>query len=122
MKNFITTVAMTLVATAAFAQQSVGYTVKGTSPADVKKVYVIEIGSRKMHAVDSVSVVNGKFTINGKAEKDALLALTPRLPHTREQACSSTMALNSALIWERRSSKALSSTPSSTNTTARLTI
>lgn len=76
MKNFITTVAMTLVATAAFAQQSVGYTVKGTSPADVKKVYVIEIGSRKLHAVDSVSVVNGKFTINGKAEKDALLGLT----------------------------------------------
>ena len=37
-KNFISTLAMTLFATASFAQQSVEYRINGTCPASVKTI------------------------------------------------------------------------------------
>ena len=76
MKNIITTVAMAFVATATFAQQSVGYSIKGTCPDGVKKVYVLDLSSRRPAAIDSASVAAGKFSLNGKADSNAMLGLT----------------------------------------------
>ena len=76
MKNIITTLAMAFVATAAFAQQKVEYSIKGTCPSDIKKVYVMSFGGRQPEAIDSASVAGGKFAIKGSAEKDALLGLS----------------------------------------------
>ena len=75
-KNFISTLAMTLVATASFAQQSVEYRINGTCAADVKTVYVMDIDGRRPEVIDSAKVNGGKFTLNGKTDKDALLGLT----------------------------------------------
>ena len=75
-KNFISTLAMTLVATASFAQQSVEYRINGTCPASVKTVYVMDIDGSRPEVIDSAKVEAGKFAINGKSDKDALLGLT----------------------------------------------
>ena len=75
-KNFISTLAMTLFATASFAQQSVEYRINGTCPASVKTVYVMDIDGRRPEVIDSAKVEAGKFAINGKSDKDALLGLT----------------------------------------------
>ena len=76
MNNIITTAAMTLVATAALAQQKVEYNISGTCPANVKKVYVMDMDGRRPEVIDSANVASGKFAIKGKADKDALLGLT----------------------------------------------
>ena len=75
-KNFISTLAMTLFATALFAQQSVEYRINGTCPASVKTVYVMDIDGSRPEVIDSAKVEAGKFAINGKSDKDALLGLT----------------------------------------------
>lgn len=76
MRNIITTAAMTIVAATAFAQQKVEYSISGTCPSEVKKVYVMDIDGRRPELIDSVGVTAGKFVIKGSAEKDALLGLT----------------------------------------------
>ena len=66
---------MTLAATAALAQEQ-SYTVKGTCPGDVKKVYILNLDGGRAHAIDSTTVAAGKFSISGKAEKNGLLGIT----------------------------------------------
>lgn len=75
MKNIISTLAIAMVATAAFAQRQ-SYTVKGTCPSDVKKVYIMDMDGRSPQVIDSAAVANGKFSISGSAEKNALLGLS----------------------------------------------
>ena len=75
MKRILTTAAVAIMAMTALAQEQ-GYTVKGTCPADVKKVYLIKIGGRMPEAIDSATVATGKFAMNGKTDKDALLGLS----------------------------------------------
>lgn len=75
-KNFISTLAMAVFATASFAQQSVEYRINGTCPASVKTIYVMDIDGSRPEVIDSAKVEAGKFAINGKSEKDALLGLT----------------------------------------------
>ena len=67
---------MAFVATAAFAQQNAGYSIQGTCPEGVKKVYILDINGRRPAAIDSATVSAGKFALKGNAAKDALLGLT----------------------------------------------
>lgn len=76
MKNIISTIAMAFVATATFAQQNVEYNVKGTCPADVKKVYIMSVNGPRPTVTDSATVTGGKFAIKGSAEKNAILGIT----------------------------------------------
>ncbi len=76
MNNIITTAAMAFVATAAFAQQTTDYSIKGTCPSDVKKVYIMSLNGPRPSVTDSINVTNGTFTIKGSADKDALLGLS----------------------------------------------
>ena len=76
MKNIITTAFVALAATTAFAQQKAAYSIKGTCPQEVSKVYVMDMDGRQPEIIDSAVVAKGKFALNGKADKDALLGLT----------------------------------------------
>lgn len=76
MKNIFSTIAMAFVATAAFAQQNVGYSIKGTCPDDVKKVYIMNVTGARAAVTDSATVTGGQFAIKGSAEKNALLGLS----------------------------------------------
>lgn len=75
MKNIITTFVMAIAATAAMAQEQ-AFTVKGTCPNDVKKVYILKTGGRRPLPIDSATVSAGAFSMSGKAEKDDILGLT----------------------------------------------
>lgn len=77
MRNLLSTVAVTLVATAAFAQQqSTVYDIKGTCPDDVKKVYILNMNGPRPVVADSTNATSGKFAIKGKADKNALLGIS----------------------------------------------
>lgn len=78
MKNILSAVALAVSAVATGFAQSAGgnvsFVIKGNAPAEVKKVYVLDIASR-YEAIDSADVTNGTFEIKGSAGKDALLGL-----------------------------------------------
>ena len=75
MKNIFSTVALSLVATATFAQQT-AYDIKGKCPADVKKVYIMNFTGARPVVADSATVNGGSFAMSGKADKDAMLGLS----------------------------------------------
>lgn len=77
MKRFFFTLASAIFATAMMAQQQVKYSVSGTCPDGVKKVYVMNLnGGGRPTVIDSAEVAAGKFAMKGSADKDALLGLT----------------------------------------------
>lgn len=79
MKKLLTTALLVMVAVLASAQdgvENVGYTVKGKCPADVSKVYILDMANRRA-VVDSVETKNGEFEIKGENAKDAFLGLRP---------------------------------------------
>ena len=56
------------------AQGQVTYTVTGTCPKSVSKVYILD-KLRGYEPIDSVVPKNGRFTLTGSADKDALLGV-----------------------------------------------
>ena len=73
MKYLLLTMAM--LATALGSQAQVKYQVSGKCPAGVKKVYVTDLTGRSQ-VIDSVTVKNGQFLLQGETEKDALLGVS----------------------------------------------
>ena len=77
MRTILSLAACAIVALAACAQSKEGteYNVSGKCN-NAAKVYIIEMGSRQAQAIDSATVTDGKFSMKGTAEKDALLGIT----------------------------------------------
>lgn len=77
MMTILSLAACAIVALAACAQSKEGteYNVSGQCN-NAAKVYIIEMGSRQAQAIDSATVTDGKFSMKGTAEKDALLGIT----------------------------------------------
>ncbi len=63
-----------LMATLTAGAQQTQYTVNGTSKAEGKMVYMIDVMTKAK--TDSASVKSGKFTLKGSAEKNALMGVT----------------------------------------------
>ncbi len=78
MNKLLSTIAISVMALSACAQQpqTTEYNVEGTCPEGVAKVYVIEVGSRGVNAIDSTNVSAGSFAFKGNASTNALLGLT----------------------------------------------
>lgn len=53
---------------------NVGYNIKGKCPAEVSKVYIMNVMGRGA-LIDSAAVVNGTFELKGESEKDAFLGI-----------------------------------------------
>ena len=77
MRTILSLAACAIVALAACAQSKEGteYNVSGQCN-NAAKVYIIEMGSRQAQAIDSATVTDGKFSMKGTADKDALLGIT----------------------------------------------
>ena len=77
MRTILSLAACAIVALAACAQSKEGteYNVSGQCN-NAAKVYIIKMGSRQAQAIDSATVTDGKFSMKGTAEKDALLGIT----------------------------------------------
>lgn len=56
-------------------KKEVSYTVNGVCPAEVKKVYIVNPMQNQQPIVDSVDVVNGKFSYTGKAMEETFLGV-----------------------------------------------
>ncbi len=72
MKKLFILSAILMATVSAWAQQT-QYTVNGTSKAEGKTVYIVNKQTRDN--IDSTTVKNGKFTIKGTAEKNAILGV-----------------------------------------------
>ena len=82
MKKLFTIAFVGVFALSACAQKSakerkeISYTVSGTCPADVKKVYIMDPSlNQRVPVVDSVDVVGGKFQYIGKAMEESFLGV-----------------------------------------------
>ncbi len=73
MKKMFAAAAVALAALSAQAQ-NVTYTVKGTCPADVKKVYIVDL-AKQYTPIDSATVKSGMFTLTGSSDKDAAFGI-----------------------------------------------
>ncbi|MCI7483924.1 MAG: AhpC/TSA family protein [Prevotella sp.] len=78
MRSILSTLAFAVITLTACAQStpSTEYSIKGTCPEGVSKVYVIDVNGSRPALIDSATVKDGKFALKGNAEKDALLGLT----------------------------------------------
>ena len=78
MRSILSTLAFAVITLTACAQStpSTEYSIKGTCPEGVSKVYVMDVNGSRPAPIDSASVKDGKFALKGNAEKDALLGLT----------------------------------------------
>ena len=78
MRSILSTLAFAVITLTACAQStpSTEYSIKGTCPEGVSKVYVIDVNGSRPVPIDSATVKDGKFALKGNAEKDALLGLT----------------------------------------------
>ena len=74
MKKFSILAAVIAVAMAASCSQGVKYSVNGVAPQDGVKVYVID--QLSSNSIDSTVVKDGKFSMSGKTDKNALLGVT----------------------------------------------
>lgn len=74
MSRIIATAVVALASAAAMAQDT-QYSIKGTCPADTKKVYIIDMTNRSNPLADSATVSAGQFALKGTAKKDALLRI-----------------------------------------------
>ena len=72
MKKLLTIAALALVTLSASAQDT-AYKITGTVPADVKTVYLGLMTARQ--PVDSATVTNGKFTLDGTLPKDEIMLI-----------------------------------------------
>ena len=82
MKKLFTIAFVGVFALSACAQKSakerkeISYTVSGTCPADVKKVYIMDPSlNQRVPVVDSVDVAGGKFQYIGKAMEESFLGV-----------------------------------------------
>ena len=81
MKKLFTIAFVGVFALSACAQKSakerkeISYTVSGTCPADVKKVYIVNPMQNQNPVVDSVDVAGGKFQYIGKAMEESFLGV-----------------------------------------------
>lgn len=76
MKSLFATAAVVMAALSAQAQ-TVTYSIKGSCPADVKKVYIVD-PLQRYAPVDSATVSNGSFTLSGSKDKDAVLGIAAK--------------------------------------------
>ena len=78
MRSILSTLAFAVITLTACAQStpSTEYSIKGTCPEGVSKVYVMDVNGSRPAPIDSATVKDGKFALKGNAEKDALLGLT----------------------------------------------
>jgi len=74
MKKLSILSAVIVIASAASCSQGVKYSVKGVAPQDGVQVYVVD--QLSSNSIDSTVVKDGKFSLSGKADKDALLGVT----------------------------------------------
>ena len=80
MRKFLTIALVGMLALSACAQKGerkeISYTVSGTYPAEVKKVYIIDPTlNQRVPVADSVDVVGGKFQYIGKAMEESFLGV-----------------------------------------------
>ncbi len=76
MKRLFAAAAVVITALSAQAQTT-AYSIKGTCPADVKMVYIVD-PMQRYAPVDSATVTNGTFALSGSKDKDAVLGIAPK--------------------------------------------
>ena len=79
------------------------FTITGNVPAEITgKVYLQEYKNRKYTDLDSVEIVNGKFTFNGSVQEPSVYILTPSQKSKRAQIFLDNNPLNIDLTsdWE----------------------
>lgn len=84
MKEIMSSIALAVSILTACAQgeaTEVAYKVSGTAPAETETVYIVN-ATRMANALDSAAVKDGKFSLEGKSEKDAVLGISAKGGHT----------------------------------------
>ena len=80
MRKFLTIALIGMLALSACAQKGerkeISYTVSGTCPAEVKKVYIMDPTlNQRVPVADSIDVANGKFQYIGKAMEESFIGV-----------------------------------------------